>query len=97
MITVTVKGVELGKADIEAILDEIDEHGIPSRRRSTGYCLVKRGNHYPPKLVLLRAASHKGGKGTGYRGGKRTNRPLQALGYKVVPHTCGGKGIPIIP
>jgi|ERR1700677_4864044 hypothetical protein len=102
MVTVTVKGVELGKADIESVLDKVDKHGIPSARRSTGYCLVTRGNptdrnHYPPKLVLLRAASHKGGKGSGFGGGKRTNKSLQDLGYDVVPCPCGGKGIRVNP
>jgi hypothetical protein len=97
MVTVTVKGVELEKADIESVLDEIDQHGIPNARRSTRYCLVLRNNHYPPKRVLLRAASRKGGKGTGYRGGKSTNKPLQDLGYIVIECRCGNKGIPIIP
>jgi hypothetical protein len=97
MVTVTVKGVELEKADIESVLNEVDRHGIPTQRRSTGFCLIERENHYPPKLVLLRAASHKGGKGSGFRGGKSTNKPLQDLGYTVIPCRCGNKGIPIIP
>ena len=97
MVTVTVKGVELEKADIESVLNEVDRHGIPTQRRSTGFFLIERENHYPPKLVLLRAASHKGGKGSGFRGGKSTNKPLQDLGYNVVPCPCGNKGIPVIP
>ena len=97
-VMVIVKGVELEEADIENVLKDIDAHGIPSRRRSKGFCLRKRGNHYPPKLVLLRAWSAKSGKkDSGFRGGKRTNKPLQDLHYTVVPCQCGGKGITVVP
>jgi 5-methylcytosine-specific restriction protein B len=79
---------------IEAALDEIDRLSIPIQRRSTRHCLVARGKHYPPKVVL--GLAHKYAEGrewlpNEHSGGDNTNGPLMALGYVI--RRCGCKNI----
>jgi hypothetical protein len=76
--------------DVEKVLDELDRDGLPTKRRSTGYCLVARENrHYPPKHVLRQIYLAKNVEITSpLRGGNRTNRTLRALGYNIEACPC---------
>jgi hypothetical protein len=81
---------------IEAALDEIDRLSIPSKRRSTRHCLIARGKHYPPKVVL--GLGHKYAEGrewlpNEHSGGKNANGPLQALGYDIRRCSCRNIGL----
>lgn len=78
-------------------LREIDESGVPLRRRSKDYCLVYEGKHYPPKYVISKAAMHSisrelephefsGGKGPGC-----ANPFLESRGFRIVECKCGGR------
>ena len=70
--------------DVEKALDGIERDGMPTNRRSTLYCLMARGRHYPPKQVLRLAHRHRfGAELAGAHGGERTNRPLRNLGFRV--------------
>lgn len=76
---------------VEQALDFIYENGVPIHRRSTGYCLLSRGLHYPPKYALALAISYESGhelQSDELYGGKPTNTELQELGYEVIPHSC---------
>lgn len=78
---------------VEKALDEIDSGGllgVPRKRQSTIYCLLKRERHYPPKYVLVRAYTlQTGAKPQGLTGGPPSNVPLEKLGYTVKPCRCG--------
>jgi hypothetical protein len=79
---------QVKQEDVEKALDEIDRVGFPRKKKSTGYCMVSRDSHYPPKYVLKLAYQLKTGeKLVGFRGGKPVNNPLQALGYLI--EKCG--------
>jgi len=84
--------MELLEKHIEAALDEIDQKGIPSKRRSTGFCLIRQNNrrHYPPKYVLALAYQliREPYPWKNHLGGDQTNRPLRELGYIVESCNC---------
>jgi hypothetical protein len=71
------------KEAIDGALDKIDQEGIPPKRRSTRYCLVARGRHYPPKLVVGLACGLDPDE---HSGGDQTNDVL-AKHYPIVE--CG--------
>ena len=75
--------IRVSRQSVDEALDQIDRDGVPPRRRSTGYCMVARDRHYPPKLVLGIAT---GGKKL--NGGEPTNRPLSEH-YEIVE--CKGR------
>ena len=72
--------ISVSREAVDAALDQIDREGIAPRRRSTGCCLVARGQHYPPKVVLSLVSGIKK-----LRGGEPTNRapPRPVLGVEV--------------
>jgi hypothetical protein len=82
----------ISQEDVEKALDEIECDGMPGNRRSAVYCLIARGNHYPPKQVLRLAHRHRyGAELEAAHGGERTNGTLRSLDFKVekcsqVPH-----------
>lgn len=79
---------------IEAALTDIDRNMLPTRRRSAGYCLVRRRTrvHYPPKYVVGLAHSHERNgrewRADEHYGGEPTNRVLRELGFAVIRCTC---------
>lgn len=78
----------ISKEDVDRALDEIDRLGVPRMRKSTGYCLVARGRHYPPKYLLSLTYHLKTGKGhRPLRGGENINAYFENI-YDIVPHNC---------
>jgi hypothetical protein len=77
-------------------------HGqkIPSRREAKKYDLVFDGHRYPPKYVLKLAydLANPGAKPlVGFRGGRRVNRFLENLGFKVHPRGDVKNDVPKSP
>lgn len=71
----------------------IHRDGIPSRRKSRGYCLVTERGHLPPKYTV--ALAHRMATGeflssNRFSGGPESNDFLDRLGFRVIPCTCGG-------
>jgi len=75
-------------------MHEIDELGVPDRRKSTDYCLIQEQKHYPPKYVISLAAKYAigrelrpnefyGGEGSGC-----ANVFLRSRGFEVVECKC---------
>ena len=67
-------------------LKQIDEEGIPSRRKSTKHNLMYKGKQYPPKLVLSKANIYANGKeldASEFSGGDETNTYLLDKGFVV--------------
>jgi 5-methylcytosine-specific restriction enzyme B len=83
------------KQEIEEALNDIDRDGIPKKNRSTGYCLLTRDKHYPPKHVL-RLVYRKKGVGFTLGGGEPTNSKLRAQGYLIERHKCRNPNFKII-
>ena len=80
-------------AHILEAIKRIDREGIPSRRRSRGYCLVANSRHVPPKYVI--ALAHRAAAGTllssdQFSGGVESNDFLGSRGFVVVECNCGG-------
>ena len=77
------------RADILAVIRQLDAGQIivPPTQRSTGYCLVHNGTHYPPKF-LIRAANRtvNGDELWGFHGGRETNNYLTDLRFRIIPH-----------
>ena len=71
----------------------IHNDGIPSRRKSRGYCLVTDRGHLPPKYTI--ALAHRLATGEFlssnlFSGGVESNNFLERLGFRVDECTCGG-------
>jgi hypothetical protein len=84
---------ELNRNHVLRALERIEEEGIPRRRASTKFCLVHNGRHFAPKYVIseaCRALMPDGLDPQLFSGGVETNDVLAALGFTVVPCTCGG-------
>ena len=77
-------------------IHEIDEQGVPNRRKSTKYCLVHEYRHYPPKYVISVAARYAIGTELGHHdfyGGKGSgcaNQFLRNRGFQIAECQCGG-------
>ena len=75
-------------------MHEIDELGVPDRRKSTGYCLIHKQRHYPPKYVISLAAKYAVGRELGpheFYGGEGSgcaNVFLRSRGFEVVECKC---------
>ncbi|MEJ5370261.1 MAG: hypothetical protein WHT08_18275 [Bryobacteraceae bacterium] len=80
------------REDVDYALSYIDLHGVPPDRKSTKFCLIYEGRHYPPKYVYALAADHRTGKTLHpeeFSGGKQTNIPLARLGFQIQKcHRC---------
>ena len=71
----------------------INRKGVPPRRNGRDYCLVKDGNHFPPKYTI--ALAHQVATGQDLRsdkfsGGPESNSFLKARGFNIVECNCGG-------
>jgi len=77
-------------------MHEIDEQGVPNRRKSTKYCLIHKHRHYPPKYVISVAARYAIGTELGHHdfyGGKGSgcaNQFLRNRGFQIAECQCGG-------
>ena len=75
-------------------IHEIDELGVPDRRKSTNYCLIHEQRHYPPKYVISIAAKYATGEELwhhNFQGGEgygRANEFLRSRGFEVVECKC---------
>lgn len=86
------------KEHILRALRQIDESGVPERRRSRDYCLTYEGKHYPPKYVISKAAVYAIGRefeSSEFLGGEGpgcANPFLRSRGFEVIDCGCGGVG-----
>jgi len=62
------------KGSVDAALAQIDKDGVPANNRSTEYCFVVGGRHYPPKWTLALALGKRSTEGL--TGGPPTNDVL---------------------
>ncbi len=75
-------------------MHEIDQRGVPDRRKSTSYCLVHEQRHYPPKYVISAAARYAIGRELGpheFYGGEGygcANVFLRSRGFEIVECKC---------
>ena len=81
------------KAHIVEAMRRISREGVPPRRNGRDYCLVKDGNHFPPKYTI--ALAHQVATGQCLRadkfsGGSETNSYLKTRGFNIVVCNCGG-------
>ncbi len=82
-------------SDILTAIVSVDQgkESVPSRRRSTGYCLEQQEDHYrhfPPKEIIRIAARARTGNPDlmGFFGGDEANDFCESRGFVIVP--CGG-------
>lgn len=78
---------EVTHGSVLQALNEIDREGVPKNRRSTRFCLVHHGKHYPPKYVLSLAVKHQTGQALrpqDHSGGVETKSRLSRLGFTVI-------------
>ena len=80
---------------ITEALRRIIRDGVPSRRRSTGYCLVVDDRHFPPKYTI--SISHQVATGNPlsydkFHGGREANLFLRERGFSVIKCKCCGRG-----
>jgi len=87
------------KQHVLQAIERINEHGVPSGRRSRKYFLRHEGEDYPPKYVVALACEFATGKALAsdqFGGGAETNGFLARLGFTVVDeagrHTQFGSG-----
>ena len=83
----------ISRTHIAQAIRRIHRVGIPSRRRSRGYCLVTDSGHLPPKYTI--ALAHQAATGeflssNRFNGGAETNGFLERLRFHVVECNCGG-------
>ena len=77
---------EITRANVLSAINHIRKNGVPTRRRSTRYCLVHDGRRYPPKYVVSLAVKSATGRALdpqGFGGGVETNSLLRRLGFSV--------------
>ena len=86
MIAVSARTDLITCDDVETALGTVKETGISRKWRSSRYCLIKEGRHYPPKEVLRPAYMHHTHelrpKGLA-KGGRPTNTVLKKLEFQV--------------
>ena len=83
----------ISRTHIAQAIRRIHRVGIPSRRKSRGYCLVTDTGHLPPKYTI--ALAHQAATGeflssNRFNGGDESNDFLERLGFHVVECSCGG-------
>ncbi|MCY3728791.1 MAG: carbon-nitrogen hydrolase family protein [Nitrospira sp.] len=81
------------KAHIVKAMRRISREGVLPRRKGRGYCLVKDGNHFPPKYTIALAhqlATGKGLRSDKFSGGPESNKFLKTRGFNIVHCNCGG-------
>ncbi len=88
MIPGCIKSEHLNKAICRIMLE-----GVPPRRKGRHYCLVKDGNHYPPKYTVALAHEIATGRllpSYEFSGGGESNGFLRKREFDVVECKCGG-------
>ena len=83
----------VSRTHIAQAIRRIHRVGIPSRRKSRGYCLVTDTGHLPPKYTIAlahRAATGEFLSSNRFNGGDESNDFLERLGFHVVECSCGG-------
>ena len=83
---------EIKRTHILEALQRISREGVPPRRISRGYCLVKAGHHFPPKYTIALAHEIATGQflsSNVFSGGSESNGFLKARGFDVVECNCG--------
>lgn len=83
---------EIKRTHILEALKRISREGVPPRRISRGYCLVKAGHHFPPKYTIALAHEIATGKflsSNEFSGGSESNGFLKTHGFDVVECNCG--------
>ncbi len=84
----------IGRDHILKAIHEIDELGVPARRKSTNYCLIHEQRHYPPKYVISIASRYATGEELwhhNFQGGEgygRANEFIRSRGFEVVECKC---------
>ena len=84
---------DITKTHVSDAIRRVIRDGVPSRRRSRGYCLVTNGKHLPPKYTIARAHEVVSGKllpPDEFSGGRESNEFLRSRGFAVVKCGCGG-------
>jgi len=79
---------KIQRSHILKAIQDIQKHGYPPKKASTGYDLFYEGRRFPPKYVL--SIAHKFVDGTelptnDFFGGKKTNDFLFRRGFVIVP------------
>ncbi len=83
----------VARGNVLAALQVIRGAGVEAHRASSRFCLVERGQHFPPKYVVSLAVEQARGRPLApheFSGGAETNRLLIALGFLVAKCDCGG-------
>ena len=73
------------KADVRRALKEIKPASVSPKRRSSKYCLVVKGRHYPSKYVVRLAHELKHNRSADhlFRGGRQIIEILKPMGYSI--------------
>lgn len=77
------------RIDILCVIRDLDLNlrQVPPKERSTRYCLVYEGRHYPPKYLVRWANEKPNGKPlVDFYGGPETNNFLGRCGFQVIRH-----------
>ncbi len=77
----------IAKSDVRRALKQIKASPVSPKRRSTKYCLVLSGKHYPSKHVVRLAYEMKHNRSAEgvFQGGKQIINILESLGYSIGP------------
>ena len=81
------------KSHIVEAMRRISREGVPPRRNGRVYCLVKDGNHFPPKYTIALAHQVSTGqclRSDKFSGGAESNSFLKTRGFNIVECNCGG-------
>jgi hypothetical protein len=76
----------ISREHILLALEEIDQEGIPERRKATRYHLNHEGKQYPPKYVISLANKYANGSELNpdeFSGGKQSNGFLKKRGFST--------------
>ena len=80
-------------AHIEEAIRLIIRDGMPPGRRSRGYCLATKGEHFPPKYTIALASQVATGEllpSDRFSGGPESNEFLRRRGFAVIECDCRG-------
>ena len=80
-------------AHIEEAIRFIIRDGMPPGRRSRGYCLATKGEHFPPKYTIALAYQVATGEllpSDRFSGGPESNEFLRRRGFAVIECDCRG-------
>ena len=81
------------KSHVLRAMRRISRDGVPPRRKSRVYCLIRNGRHFPPKYTIALAHEMITGRFLGsdeFEGGAEANSFLESLGFCIRECRCGG-------